>query len=508
MNSFKGKPHQFGMILPILLALFGGGIPILFGADVRLFLLIILIFLGLGIVLLLVRLGVGRKALLFTLGGSLIINPNKFFMTEGLAMTHFGGLPVPFVSLTDLAMTALLWANLSQETTPALRKLTKFVAVALSVWIAAMAVSLVQAAHPGMGFWHMTFEWKCILLFIIIAKGRRQPEENLTRDVVALFCGLATAMLAESAAILLEYSGVAGAGFSFLGIQVGGFRETLGSITANRVGGTYRHPNYLAIPMAALLIPFVAMTLRSNGVLRMLFGVATACAFLNLLLTLSRAGWLAATVASLIFLSILVTTREGRSFLRRTNRTIGIIAFIGLLSVGLMSHTIMRKILESPDTNISGRIVLNEMALEMIRDHPLTGVGLNNSVAASNDYDLMEQFVVHSGIPPVIHNIYLLIGAETGLPGLLAFATLVLFMLISALTQARRRMDHGGDRAFFLAALVAGGFAYLVADMFGPGLRKLEIAYLFWGHLGMVAMLADTSVTPQDGQPGVTCDVA
>ncbi len=50
-------------------------------------------------------------------------------------------------------------------------------------------------------------------------------------------------------------------------------------------------------------------------------------------------------------------------------------------------------------------------------------------MAASNDYNLMEQFVVHSGIPPVNPNILLLIGAEVGLPGLLAYVTLILLYL-------------------------------------------------------------------------------
>jgi hypothetical protein len=364
MNRIKDKPNRFGMLLPVLIALFGGGLPILFGADVRLFLFVILIFFGLGIILLLVRMGVARDALLFTLGGSLIINPNKFFMTEGLAMTHFGGLPVPFVSLTDLAMIALLWTNLSREAGAPARKFPKLVPIAMFVWISSMAVSLLQTAHPSIGFWHMPFEWKCILLFFVIrSTGRTHPVENVTRDLIVLFYGLATAILGETMAVIAEYVGAIGTGFSFLGIQIGGFQETLGSITANRVGGTFRHPNYLAIPMAALLIPFVAMPVRTNGVPRMLFGGASACVILNLLLTLSRAGWLAATVSNLIFLGILATTHKGMAFLRRNSRILVIIAFFGVLCVGIMSDTIMRKIFESSDTNISGRVVLNEMAL-------------------------------------------------------------------------------------------------------------------------------------------------
>lgn len=507
MGKIMGKNDKKNMLLPILIAVFGGGLPILFGGDVRLFLFIIMLFFGLGVILLLVKLGVARDAILFTLGASLIINPNKFFMTEGLAMTHFGGLPVPFVSLTDLAMTALLWSELSRTADHPTRRLPKLVVVALFVWIVSMATSLIEAAHPGMGFWHMTFEWKCILLFLTIPiLGRGRSAELVTRDLRVLFQGLAAGLFCETLAVLAEYAGAIGSGFSFFGIQIGGFKEALGNITANRVGGTYRHPNYLAIPMASMLVPMTAMALRSAGLPRLLFGGASACAIVNLLLTLSRGGWLAAAVSGLLFLAVLLSTREGLAFLKRNSRLILAICFFAVVAFGALSDTIMSKLFESSDTNISGRMVLNEMGLEMIRDHPLTGVGLNNSVDASDDYNLMEQFMAHSGIPPVIHNIYLLIGAEVGVVGLLAFVTLTLYLLIRGLALARKHLD-GNEPAFLLAALAAGGFAYLTADMFGPGLRKLEIAYIFWAHLGMVTLLTNTVAPLDDGQTDEKNDV-
>ena len=224
----------------------------------------------------------------------------------------------------------------------------------------------------------------------------------------------------------------------------------------------------------------------------MFFGGAAACASLDLLLTLSRGGWLAAAVSLSLFLCLLMTTVEGLAFLKRNNRLILILCFFGLVSVTALSGTIMRKLFESANTNISSRMELNEMASDMIKHHPLTGVGLNNSVDASANYNLMDQFMVFSGLPPVIHNIYLLIGAEVGVLGILALVTFILFLLIRGMVLARNRMNEG-DIAFFLAALAAGGFAYLAADMFGPGLRKLEISYLFWGHLGMVTLLTNTS---------------
>ena len=491
------------MLLPALIAIFGGGLPILFDGDVRLSLFIILIFLGLGTILLLIRVGIARDAIIFTLGGSLIINPTKFFMTKGLSMTHFGGLPVPFVSLTDLAMIALLWSELAKGARGPISKLPRPAAILLLVWIVSMASSLIGANYPGIGFWHMTFEWKCILLFFTISwLGLKQSSSAILGNMRILFYGLATGIYIETLAVLAEHLNVIGSGFSFLGIQIGGFNETLGGITATRAGGTYRHPNYLAIPMAALLVPFVTMTLRTRGLSRLFFGGAATCAILNLLLTLSRGGWLAATVPIFIFLCLLATTSAGLTFLKRNRRCILSICIFGFFTIVALSGTIMHKIFDSADTNISSRMVLNEMAIEMIKDHPLSGVGLNNSVDASNSYNLRKQFEIHLGIPPVIHNIYLLVGAEVGILGVLALVTFILCLLIQGLTLGQQRIDEG-DIPFFLAALSAGGFAYLTADMFGPGLRKLEISYLFWCHLGMVTLLANSLLCmPAERSPG------
>ena len=486
-------------LFPVLIAVFGGGLPLLFGGDVRLFLLIILIFLGLSIIMLLVKIGIARDALLFTLGVSLIINPNKFFLTDGISMTQFGGIPVPFLSLTDLTMIALLCSHLisNKHTNPSDFKFPRFPAIALAGWVLLMSISLINSGHPAMGFWHLTFELKCIVLFFIVLRlGKYSTADQIMLDVRLLFYGISAAILVETMAVLAEYLNLLGSGVSFFGIQIGGFREALGGMTANRVGGTYRHPNYLAIPMASMLIPIAAMALRSNGFQRLLMGGAVACTVLNLLLTLSRGGWLAAAVSLLFFLSILLTTKDGLVFLRKNLKLITILAFFSFVALGMLSKPITSKLFESSDTNISGRVVLNKMGMEMIADHPLIGVGLNNSVDASDDYGLMEQFVGHSGLPPVIHNIYLLIGAEVGIPGLLCFVSFTLFLLFKGLAQARKKMNSG-EVSFFLASMASGGFAYLVADLFGPGLRKLEITYLFWWHLGIVTLLTyATSLRP------------
>ncbi len=72
------------------------------------------------------------------------------------------------------------------------------------------------------------------------------------------------------------------------------------------------------------------------------------------------------------------------------------------------------------------RAELNWIALEMIKDHPLLGVGLNNFTVAMGQYGKVSGWTRF--LQPA-HNVYLLLAAETGFLGLAAFLLLLLFTI-------------------------------------------------------------------------------
>jgi O-antigen ligase len=57
-----------------------------------------------------------------------------------------------------------------------------------------------------------------------------------------------------------------------------------------------------------------------------------------------------------------------------------------------------------------------KVAVNIIKDHPIIGVGLNNNLIAVSEYDPNTYFMQ---LPT--HNYYLLIATETGIPGLVFF---------------------------------------------------------------------------------------
>jgi len=76
----------------------------------------------------------------------------------------------------------------------------------------------------------------------------------------------------------------------------------------------------------------------------------------------------------------------------------------------------------APESSFSRRSPLSQMAIAMLKDRPLTGVGLNNFTVVMDHYGYIP--ATTRFLQPV-HNIYLLLLSETGLIGFLGFGYLL-----------------------------------------------------------------------------------
>jgi len=132
----------------------------------------------------------------------------------------------------------------------------------------------------------------------------------------------------------------------------------------------------------------------------------------------------------------------------------------------------------------SGRTDLWHVALNMVRAHPVTGVGLGNYPAVSRHY--LDSTVVHAELftqfPRVVHDTPLEILAELGLIGALLYYTFVGSALLIAwrgLHQARRLRD--GELVSLGRGILAAEFAALSACVFLSG----QYAEVLWVLLGV-----------------------
>ena len=217
-----------------------------------------------------------------------------------------------------------------------------------------------------------------------------------------------------------------------------------------------------AIPLAIALM----VGLRGRPVLRILSGLAALLCLAGVVNTLSRGGLIA------LAMSMVAAMFFGGQWRRWA------VAAVVITAVGTVGYFIAiapnsaRNRVSSGDT--SGRSDIWTVGWRMVQAHPLLGVGSGNFQAASIHYvqapGTLRNANLIVDVPHVAHNTYLEELAEIGVPGLLAFLTIVAAAVASA-ARAAWLFERAGlrDLEFMARALAIGLVGFLTADFFLSG---------------------------------------
>jgi probable O-glycosylation ligase (exosortase A-associated) len=245
--------------------------------------------------------------------------------------------------------------------------------------------------------------------------------------------------------------------------------------------GLTGNPNDLAL-MLNLIIPLAgALALSSRGAARLLATTVALLCVGGVIVTFSRAGFLALTATFFMFLVVLV---------RRKSRGVAIALFLIALSVpALLPQSYVDRL--STITNMQqdktgsaqGRYKDLGIALEVVSHNPIIGVGLGQDMIALNQ--ARGQSTWRS-----VHNVYLQYAVDLGVPGFLLFAWLHLLCFRSAWAVERRaRRDPAVAELGPLAAGVQVSLvAFLVAAMFHP----IAYQFYFFSIAGLAVALKNT----------------
>ena len=188
-----------------------------------------------------------------------------------------------------------------------------------------------------------------------------------------------------------------------------------------RAYGTLPHPNILGGFVLVLLLGPIAFFLRRDrpnnlALLLLIPGVAL------LALTFSRSAWL----ALIVLCTILIW--KSKSFERKRIAILLItVALSFVITLSPFRELVLARTVNTTshaeEFSLIGRAWLNGEALKMIREAPLTGVGIGSFII-----ELSRRAGEGYVIEPA-HNIFLLAGAELGAPGLLLLLALLLSFL-------------------------------------------------------------------------------
>lgn len=242
------------------------------------------------------------------------------------------------------------------------------------------------------------------------------------------------------------------------------------------------NPNEVGGALAMLLPLPLALILFEKGIMKKaLLAPVVLLVAVTLVLTQSRSAFMGLG-AALIALAVL---RHRKLVLPLSMLLAGLVVFA--FAGGLDN---LKGVLLSSDgsgglassLHAEERIQLWWIALQMVRDFPLTGIGLNTfPLVMANMYP----FFVSLSKAPHAHNLFLQTAVDLGIPGLLAF-----FGLLAAFAMTLRRATlPGGPRAASPIALGIGSgvLAYLVFGLTDAFTLGAKPGIFFWAMLGLAA---------------------
>jgi O-antigen ligase len=252
-----------------------------------------------------------------------------------------------------------------------------------------------------------------------------------------------------------------------------------------RVTGTLGWPNTLGAYGATVLLLSLALWISSQG--GKWIWLMNIASFALVILSYSRGAWIATLLGALvvIWLCLQLLIPDANKILNR----VFMIILIAAVIVALFSDSIFARVENiSPEMDVLvTRARLNQIAYNMISAHPVMGVGQNNFMEVIRSYDTTG--ITLFNMEPV-HNVFLLIAAETGLIGLILF-----ILLLGAALLACWRVIKGRNRLLSATAigLIGAMLAIIITNTADVHLRSDGFFAFFWCLLGLVMALENLS---------------
>ena len=333
----------------------------------------------------------------------------------------------------------------------------------LALYLLVAAFSLIFAEFPAYGIseWEKLVPW--IVVIVLISNTATTRERLLILMLVYFLCNVRFSQFGLRSFVL---SGFSLPGHGFYGPT-----------------GWFQNPGELGVQMAmftplAFLVVY-ALWPRLGRWGRVLFALLPISALITTVGSNSRGAIIAVAVAmSWALMAVGVRFRNIVA--------VGVLALIGFFLIG--EETRERFQTMGDDTTSQRRLTFISDGLEMIGDHPITGIGYFNWMPYYMAHFPPVDDVRYLGTHQLPHNILIQVTAELGLPGLFVFAMLV----VLALQTGRRTRRMLSDKDILLRHVSHGVDAGLVAFLLaGQFVTVLYYPY-FWISLALIIALHET----------------
>src|SRR5262249_49105178 len=369
--------------------------------------------------------------------------------TPGLATMAFEGFAI-------VLLATLLWTskwNLSSENVAQFLKTGPNTPILLFMLL--VIVSCVLSPHKAYSIQETMRIGSGVLLYFVVAYQFRRSEYLTKLTDTVLFLAIASSLV------------------GFLQFATGSGQYATGFFGDHQLFGSF-----LMILLPIVAVVAITETKQSR---QLTAQVATVMTTACLLITHTRSAWIgaAAGLATLSVLSIMIGAKKG--ILKSKKHEVALPVMILLVAVGFF-------LIVSPQSNsILGRATTlghvkgekgfqyreNKVrgSIDMIKAHPLTGVGVGL-------YPYEQSAYTHSGNPLLLapglraslgeqaHNLYLQTGAELGVLGLITLVSIPCAALLLGIR--RSRVMDSGIRRSLLIGCTASCVAFAVDAIGSP----------------------------------------
>lgn len=271
-----------------------------------------------------------------------------------------------------------------------------------------------------------------IIEFIILGVLLVQVKPKISN----IFDILSIDVFYTSATAVLQFISQKSLGGLFWWLGERSFSSQTPGIAVQSIGGelmlrpysVFPHPNvlggFLAI-ILPLLFLYAAEKIRRGTFHFFWYSLCIIMGFAALILSFSRLAWFVALIG---FLLILLSRKKMYDIFHLKKENVWLISFyLLILTTSVFPLVISSNIFKSESSWVE-RYNLLKAALSIIFSHPFWGVGLNNFIVSA--YTYVSRWELYYFQP--VHNIYMLVFAESGIIGFGIF----LFFLITVFRKA------------------------------------------------------------------------
>ena len=355
----------------------------------------------------------------------------------------------------------------------------------LLAWTTWSTLSALWAINPVESLVQInrTITFSLLTLFILCTPG-----QDAIRKIYGFACG---------ACILVSIVGIAQYfGLAFTNLP-----------TVGNPSSTFGYRNFAASYLVAC-IPF-AMAFAKTSPSKFSRATWTLSALLMTLFlayTRTRGAWLGLALATAVSASALIILRfyHNRSLIHFTLKQLAIItACMILIGIGGSMPAQMEREgkfrFDERKTDVTttlastfspndarGRLTVWLHTLEMIRDHPIFGVGIGSWQYTYPLYDRGD-WITDNVAPQRPHNDLLWIFAETGLVGIGLYLWLIFTLFRLVWQHLLHRPDH--PTAIWILGIAVGLLALIGHSCFSFPKERIAPSFMFWLGVGAIALL-------------------